>query len=138
MLSLNNVALRRGVNLLFEKASFTVHSGYKVGLIGANGSGKSSLFEVILSRLDTDTGSVELAANTTIAHMAQEVAGSNEAAIDYVLAGDTRYVEITKQLEAAEREERFDSIAGLRAPLDRYRWIYCRGTGGTVAGWAGV
>ncbi|MGB1685683.1 MAG: ATP-binding cassette domain-containing protein [Pseudomonadales bacterium] len=61
MLSFRNVSLRRGINVLFSAANFTVHRGNRVGLIGANGSGKSSLFQMILSELEADTGEIELA-----------------------------------------------------------------------------
>ena len=80
MLTLNNVALRRGIDLLFQDASLTIHRGNKVGLIGANGSGKSSLFQAILGHLDTDQGVIDLPDNIRIAHMAQEVPGTNQHA----------------------------------------------------------
>ena len=56
MLSLNQLAIRRGVNLLFEDASFTIHRGNKVGVTGANGCGKSSLFALILNQIHSDAG----------------------------------------------------------------------------------
>lgn len=118
MLSLNNVAIRRGSDVLFSEASLTIHRRYRVGLIGANGSGKSSLFEAILSRLDTDQGSIELPTNTTIAHMAQEVPGTSEPALDYVLKGDRRYSDVIEKLKLAETSERFDQIAELHETLD--------------------
>ena len=59
MLSLNNLALRLGTDLLFSGASFTVHQGRKVGFIGANGAGKTSLFKLILGELEIDEGSLE-------------------------------------------------------------------------------
>ncbi len=118
MLTLNNVALRRGVDLLFQDARLTIHRGNKVGLIGANGSGKSSLFQAILGNLDTDQGVIDLPDNVQIAHMAQEVPGSKELALDYVLAGDTRYVSVTAALKKAEASEAFDELAGLHEELD--------------------
>lgn len=118
MLSLNNVAIRRGTDVLFSGASMTIHRGYRVGLIGANGSGKSSLFEAILSRLDTDQGSIELPTNTTIAHMAQEVPGTSEPALDYVLKGDRQYTKVTAALAEAQANEAFEQIAGLHEELD--------------------
>ena len=118
MLTLNNVALRRGVDPLFQDASLTIHRGNKVGLIGANGSGKSSLFQAILGHLDTDQGVIDLPDNIRIAHMAQEVPGTNQPALDYVLAGDTRYQSVTHALAAAEANEAFGEIAGLHEELD--------------------
>ena len=118
MLTLTNVTLRRGADPLFTAASFTIHRGNKVGLIGANGSGKSSLFQAILGSLEADIGQIEFPAQTRLAHMAQEVPGTNQTAIDYVLAGDERFVNITEQLEQAEQNETFDQIADLHEQLD--------------------
>jgi ATP-binding cassette, subfamily F, member 3 len=89
-----------------------------VGLIGSNGSGKSSLFEMILGTLESDVGQIDLPAETKISHMAQEVMGSNQPAIDYVLTGDKRFVEITAQLAQAERDETFEKIADLHEQMD--------------------
>ncbi len=118
MLTLNNVALRRATDLLFQNATVTIHRGNKVGLIGANGSGKSSLFQAILGNLDTDQGIIDLPDNVRIAHMAQEVPGSDDLALDYVLAGDSRYQSVTQALAEAEASEAFDQIAGLHEQLD--------------------
>jgi ATP-binding cassette subfamily F protein 3 len=118
MISLNNVALRRGTELLFEQASLTIHRGFKVGLVGANGSGKSSLFQLILGNLDSDHGVIEMPTGCTIAHMAQEVPASNQRAIDYVLAGDRRYTQIMRTLHEAEQNEQYEKIAQLHEQLD--------------------
>ncbi|MCB1691436.1 MAG: ATP-binding cassette domain-containing protein [Pseudomonadales bacterium] len=123
MLSLINVALRRGTELLFEDVSFTITKGKKVGLIGANGAGKTSLFKLILGELDSDLGEVDYPAATRIAHLAQEVPGTSQAAIEYVLAGDDRLTAIEEALVAAEREERYVEIAELHdrlANIDGY------------------
>ena len=122
MLSLNNVSLRRGTELLFASTTFTVHSGNKVGLVGANGTGKSSLMQLILGELDTDTGNLDLPGSTRIAHMAQEVPGTSQPAVDYVLAGDTEYVNTMKALEnapdtaIAAHHEKLADIDGYSAP----------------------
>ena len=118
MLTLNNVALRRGANLLFQDATLTLHRGNKVGLIGANGSGKSSLFQSILGNLDTDRGNIDLPDGIRIAHLAQEVPESAEQALNYVLAGDTQYQEVTLALTEAEQTETWDRIALLHEQLD--------------------
>ena len=73
MLSFNQVSLRRGAQLLFDDATFTLHKNSKVGLIGANGAGKSSLFKLIIGELDSDLGSVDYPSGLRIAHLAQEV-----------------------------------------------------------------
>lgn len=118
MLSFTNLALRRGTDLLFEEVSFTIHSGRKVGFIGANGTGKTSLFKLITGELEVDTGSVDFPADLRIAHMAQEVTASNQSAIDYVLAGDSNLVDINEQILRATTEEKFHELAGLHEQLD--------------------
>jgi len=128
MLSLTNVSLRRGAELLFADTTLTVHRGNKVGLIGANGSGKSSLFALILGQLDTDAGSIELASGTRTAHMAQEVPASPQAAIDYVLEGDRDYHLTMTALEKASDDE----IAGLHEKLDNIDGYSARARAATL------
>ncbi len=118
MLTLNNVALRRGTDQLFERASVTIHRGEKAGLIGANGSGKSSLFQAILGNLETDQGTIDLPDSARIAHMAQEVPGSQKSAINYVLEGDQAYTHIQRQISEAEANEAYDQLASLHESLD--------------------
>ena len=100
--------------MLFADTTWTVNRGNKVGLVGANGSGKSSLFALILGHLETDTGSLELAVGTRIAYMAQEVSASSQPAIDYVLEGDADYARTIAALNQAEADE----IAELHDKLD--------------------
>lgn len=108
MLSLIDIALRRGTELLFDDVNITITQGKKVGLIGANGAGKTSLFKMLTGELDTDKGDVDLPANTRIAYLQQEVPASSESAIDYVLGGDVKLTEIQNAIAEAERSERFD------------------------------
>lgn len=117
MLSLIDIALRRGTDLLFEDVNVTINQGKKVGLIGANGAGKTSLFKMITGELDSDRGEVDLPANTRIAYLRQEVPASGEAALDYVLGGDAKLVEIQNAIVAAERDEQFDQIGHLHDQL---------------------
>jgi len=72
MLNFKNIAIRRGNRLLFSEASFTIHKGQKVGLTGANGTGKSSLFAMIRGQLHSDEGEFSMPPNLEIAHVAQE------------------------------------------------------------------
>ena len=89
MLSLNQISLRRGRKVLFEKVSFQVHSSQRMGLIGANGSGKSSLFSMLLGQLEADGGELHLNPRDEIAHVAQESPNSSGSALDYVMDGDS-------------------------------------------------
>ena len=104
MLEFINLAIRRGPRVLFEGASFTVHRGYSVGVTGANGCGKSSLFALILKQIHSDAGDVSLPPDTVIAHVAQETPAVERSAIDYVLDGDTALRDAQFRLAVAENE----------------------------------
>ena len=73
MIQLNAIHLHAGSRFLLEDASLTVHAGQKVGLIGANGTGKSSLFRLLLGELQEDSGSVQVPKEWLLAHMAQGI-----------------------------------------------------------------
>ncbi|HET7299125.1 MAG TPA: ATP-binding cassette domain-containing protein [Oleiagrimonas sp.] len=88
MLAFRNLALRRGGRLLLSDVNVVLHAGWKVGVVGRNGCGKSSLFAAVRGELDTDDGSVELPADTRMASVAQETPALPDPAIDYVLGGD--------------------------------------------------
>ncbi len=118
MLSFTNLALRRGTDLLFEGVSFTIHSGRKVGFIGANGAGKTSLFKMIIGELEADQGSLDFPSDLRIAHMAQEVIAIDQSAIDYVLSGDSVLTKINAEIARVESEENFHELAGLHEQLD--------------------
>ena len=102
MFNFTNLAIRRGAKLLFEQATFSIHTGYKVGITGANGCGKSSLFALLMGELHSDQGTAEIPANMAVAHVKQETPGTDRSAIDYVLDGDAELRRIEEQLLAAE------------------------------------
>ena len=118
MLSFNNLSLRRGSNLLFEDVSFTVHKNNKVGLVGANGTGKTSLFKMILGEFESDQGQCKYPPDLKVACMAQEIPGTNEKALDYVISGDEKLVEIQKAISDAESNEKYDSLGELHSQLE--------------------
>jgi ATP-binding cassette subfamily F protein 3 len=125
MLRFTELSLRRGPRLLFEQVSLQIHPGYRVGLTGANGTGKSSLFWLILGELHADTGELSVPRDWVIAHVAQEAPGGDRAAIEYVLDGDRELRELERLLAVAEAEDdgeqiatlhgRFESIGGYQA-----------------------
>ena len=102
MLSLNQISLRRGPKLLFENASLQVHAGQRLGLIGANGSGKSSLFAMLLGELESDGGELQLDPRDQIAHVAQESPHDTQSALNYVMDGDRELREIQSEITAQE------------------------------------
>ncbi len=123
MISLTNLALRRGSELLFENVSFTIARSDKVGLVGANGSGKTSLFQLIIGQLEADNGSAEYPASTRIAYMAQEAPSFDGAAVDFVLTGDDEFMRVSQALREAEASGKFDGVADLHeqmAAIDGY------------------
>ena len=115
MLSFTNLALRRGPNLLFEDASFVIHRDKKVGLIGANGAGKTSLFKMITGELDVEEGYLDYPHDLRISYLAQEVPGTDEVAVQYVLEGDKQLIAIQQKIRSAEENERFDELGELHA-----------------------
>ncbi len=125
MIQFDQVSLRRGGRVLFQKASMQIHPGWKVGLTGVNGAGKSTLFAALLGELGADEGSLTRPSGWTVAHMAQEVKALDMPALDFVLSGDEEYWQIQKQLAQAEQlsdselaqlHGRFDEIHGYSAP----------------------
>ncbi len=118
MLHFDHLTLRRGPRLLFEDASFQIHPGQKVGLTGANGTGKSSLFALLLGELQEDGGRHSLPADWTIAHLAQEIPASDQPAIDYVLDGDAGLRRLQAALQQAEQAGDGERIAHLHGELE--------------------
>ncbi len=103
MLTFSDLAIRRGVKVLFEKVSFKINRGNRVGVTGANGCGKSSLFALILNQIQSDAGDLTFPLKTIIAHVAQETPSTRRTALDYALDGDVELRKIQLQLEAAEK-----------------------------------
>ncbi|TLX58801.1 ABC transporter ATP-binding protein [Stutzerimonas nosocomialis] len=118
MIRLQNLTLQRGPQRLLEGAELTLHAGQKVGLIGANGAGKSSLFALLRGELTADAGDCHLPADWRIAHMRQEIDTLDRLAVDYVLDGDVRLREVQHQLQLAEAAHDGDALARLHSELD--------------------
>jgi ATP-binding cassette subfamily F protein 3 len=118
MLNFKNIAIRRGSRLLFSEASFTIHKGQKIGLTGANGAGKSSLFALLRDELHADEGEFSMPPNLEVAHVAQETPALSCSAIDYVLDGDRELRQLQQQLQAAEQAHDGLKLADLHAQLE--------------------
>jgi ATP-binding cassette subfamily F protein 3 len=105
MIKLNNVVLRRGTKVLLDGATVTLNPGEKVGLVGRNGAGKSSLFGLLTGVLHEDGGEFNVPAHWRLAQVAQHMPETDEPATDFVLAGDTRLVELRAALAEAEASD---------------------------------
>ena len=111
MISLKNFALRRGERLLLSDVNLALHAGWRVGVIGRNGCGKSSLFATILGEIEPDRGDLDLPGRVRIASVAQETPSLPDPAIDFVLSGDEQvYSIIRAEAEAMDRED-YDAVA---------------------------
>ncbi|NOT85053.1 MAG: ATP-binding cassette domain-containing protein, partial [Methylococcaceae bacterium] len=118
MLNFKNISLRRGVRILFSEAAFIIHKGQKVGVTGANGTGKSSLFAMIRGQLHADEGDFSMPPNLCCAHVAQETPAVASSALDYVLDGDQELRKLQAQLLQAEQANDGLKQAELHAALD--------------------
>ncbi|MEW8211108.1 MAG: ATP-binding cassette domain-containing protein, partial [Candidatus Thiodiazotropha taylori] len=124
MLRFNQLAIRRGSKLLFEGADFILHAGWKVGVTGGNGTGKSSLFSLIIGDLHADHGDLSQPPGLAIAHVAQETPALSRSAIDYVIDGDSEYRKLEAELNQAEADGDGVTVARLHDALhavDGYR-----------------
>ncbi len=124
MLSARDLTLRRGPQPLFEHVNFTVYRGNKVGITGANGTGKSSLIAAILGELAPDRGDIDRPANLKIAHVEQEIAASDREAIEFVLDGDAELRSVLAAIADAQARDAPMALAESHASLqaiDGYR-----------------
>jgi len=134
MLQLTELGLRRGGNLLIERADLRVHPGQKVGLVGANGCGKSSLFALLRGELTPDSGAVAIPSGWQIAHVAQQTPGGERPAIEFVIDGDRELREVQQALHSAELADdglrqadlhgRLDAIGGYQAESRAARLLH--------------
>ncbi len=104
--------------MLLQAATFQLHPGHKVGLIGANGAGKSSLFALLRSELQPEKGDLEIPPSWVIAHVAQEMTELNQAALAFTLDGDAELREIETALTHAETNHEGEKIAELHHRLN--------------------
>ncbi|MGK0498494.1 MAG: ATP-binding cassette subfamily F protein 3 [Oceanicoccus sp.] len=118
MIKLHDISIQRGSKILLEQANAVFHPGQKIALIGANGSGKSSLFQLLLGQLSNDQGTLSIPSQWRIAHMAQEVAISDRNALDYIIDGDQQLRDIEAAMLRAEQQEQHERLSSLHEQLD--------------------
>ena len=88
MITLKNVVLRRGAKVILDSASVTLNPGEKIGLVGRNGAGKSSLFAMLNGTLHEDGGEYYIPAQWKMAQVAQDMPETEQSATNYVIEGD--------------------------------------------------
>ena len=118
MITLRQITLRRGVKVVLQNASVTMHPGEKVGLIGRNGAGKSSLFSMLAGRLHADAGDIELPPRWRLGEVAQEMPETGDGATEFVLQGDVPLMQAQAELDAAEASGDGEAMAHAHLALD--------------------
>lgn len=118
MINLQNLSLRRGEKALFTDVNLRFNHGERVGITGKNGCGKSSLFALLMGRMEADLGECEVPSGITLAHVAQETPSVATSALDYVMLGDAELTELQQSLERAQADDDHTAVANLHSRLD--------------------
>jgi len=105
LITASELSLDRGAKNLIKASSFTIHPNHKVGLVGSNGCGKSSLFAAFLGELAPDAGELSMPSSWDIATVKQETPALEKTALDYVMDGDTEFRALEQQLEQARQAD---------------------------------
>ena len=111
MISFRNFALRRGERLLLSDVDLALHAGYRVGVVGRNGTGKSSLFAALMGEVEPDRGDIDVPGKARIAWVAQETPALPDSALDFVLSGDQPVHAAIRAEAAAFAEEDWEAVA---------------------------
>ena len=117
MIRLSQVTLRRGTKTLLEGADVALNPGDRIGLIGANGSGKTSLFALLRGELHADMGEVDYPARWRVAYVAQETPALDRTALEYAIDGDTTLRKLERELATAEAADDGHAIGELHAAM---------------------
>ncbi len=135
MLQLKQIELRRGAKLLFDSATLQAHAGQRVGIVGVNGCGKSSLFSLLRGQLEADAGELRINPRDVIAHVAQESPNSDQPALDFVQDGDRGLRQLQGEIAESESAdsnderlhalyEQMDNIDGFTAETRAARLLH--------------
>ena len=120
MLVLDDISLRIAGRLLIDHATLSLPAGAKAGLVGRNGTGKTTLFKAITGELPTESGSINLPRNTRIGQVAQEAPGTEESLISIVLKADTERASLLQEAESAHDPHRIAEIQMRLADIDAH------------------
>ena len=111
MIAFRNFALRRGERLLLSNVDLALHAGWRVGVVGRNGTGKSSLFAAVRGEVEPDRGDIDVPNRVRIASVAQETPSLPDPAIEFVLGGDDVIAGVIKAEAAANAREDWEAVA---------------------------
>src|SRR5690348_13834945 len=118
MISFRNFALRRGERLLLSEVDLALHAGWRLGVVGRNGCGKSSLFAALLGELEPDRGDLDVPQRLRIASVAQETPALPDSALDFVLGGDVAVAAALRDEADAMAREDYDAVAAAHHRLE--------------------
>ena len=118
MILIEKLSFARENNVIFDEASAHIAPGTRTGLVGRNGCGKSTLFELITGDLSPDGGRITVPESWTIATVAQETPSLDISAEEYVIDGDKRYRSLERELKAAEERNDGMAIARISGELE--------------------
>ena len=118
MISLNNISLMRGNQLLIADSSLTLSGGQRTGIIGRNGAGKTSLFKALEGDIPLEQGAIEVPNGLRTSTMSQETPGSQRSALEFVIDADTAYRTLERGLQQAELDDDHAAMARLHNELD--------------------
>jgi ATP-binding cassette subfamily F protein 3 len=117
MIVIDSLDLQRGGRPLLTNTSLTIHAGQHIGITGANGTGKTSLFKLLLGELAPDNGNIHIPLRLHIAHMAQETEFRDITAVEHVIDGDKQLRQLERELLVAERDHKLSEIARIHEAL---------------------
>ncbi|KQN48369.1 ABC transporter ATP-binding protein [Serratia sp. Leaf50] len=118
MIVFSSLQIRRGTNVLLDNASATINPGQKVGLVGKNGCGKSTLISLLKNEMSADAGNLTFPSNWALAWVNQETPALDVPAIEYVIDGDREFRQLESELQAANERDDGHAIATLHGKLD--------------------
>lgn len=120
MLSLNGITYRIAGRTLLDKATISIPKGYRVGLVGPNGTGKSTLFKLIAGELELDDGEIVMVSGASMGMVRQDMPNDEETLIDIVLAADTERTSLLEEAETATDPQRISDIYMRLNDIDAY------------------